>query len=255
GSVEPCDVRFGNLSWGVTNESLTENLKEAGYNPVNVRVIVDKETGRAKGFAFATFESAEEASKVIADLNGAELDGRNVRVEIALAKQNNNQFGNDRPPRQNFGQRQERPKGEPTSTLFVGNLSFSVSEDSLRNAFSAHSVSSVRLPTDRETGRLKGFGYVEFGCVQEAQAAMNELNGAEIEGRAIRLDFAGARDNNGGGGGGGGGRGNFRGGRGGGRGDFRGGRGGRGARGGGRGGMSRPPMMSAKPQGKKITFD
>ena len=111
----------------------------------------------------------------------------------------------------------------------------------------------IRLPTDPESGRPKGFGYVQFSSVEEARAAFNELNGAEIDGRPVRLDFSTPRANNGGGGGGGRGRGGF-GGRGGGgpRGGGRGGRGGFGGRGGGPPNKARGGIPEYK--GTKVTF-
>ncbi|KEQ94648.1 hypothetical protein AUEXF2481DRAFT_53836, partial [Aureobasidium subglaciale EXF-2481] len=79
--------------------------------------------------------------------------------------------------------------------LFVGNVSFNTTTDSLTGYFSEFgSINSIRLPTDRETGAPKGFGYVEFGSVDEAKAALEGLNGADVDGRNIRLDFAAPRD-------------------------------------------------------------
>ncbi len=114
--------------------------------------------------------------------------------------------------------------------LYVGNLAYSVEENSLREVFAQYgNVTSVKIIVDRESGRSKGFGFVEFETPEEAAAAMEELNGREIEGRTIRVTEARPNDNAGrGGGGGGGGRGGDRGGRG-----DRGGYGGGGNRGGG----------------------
>ena len=128
----------------------------------------------------------------------------------------------------------------------------------------------IRLPTDRETGAPKGFGYVEMESIEEATAAFEALQGADMAGRALRLDYAGARPENndsprggrGGFGGRGGGRGGFgdRGGRGGGRGrggfGDRGGRGGRGGRGDRGGSSSRGTNRGGFGDfsGKKTTF-
>jgi RNA recognition motif-containing protein len=120
--------------------------------------------------------------------------------------------------------------------LYVGNLAYSVEENALRDLFSQYgNVTSVKIIVDRDSGRSKGFGFVEFDTSEEAAAAMEETNGREIDGRTIRVTEA--RPNDGGGnrgGGGGGGRGGDRGGRGG--GGDRGGYGGGGGRGGGGGG-------------------
>ncbi|WP_437481834.1 RNA-binding protein [Sorangium sp. So ce1014] len=112
--------------------------------------------------------------------------------------------------------------------LYVGNLAFHSTEDSLRSAFEAAGVEvlSIQLMTDRMTGQSRGFGFVEVGDAQ-AQAAINALHGKDLDGRTLTVNEA--RERTGGpGGGGGGGGGGFRGGGGGG--------GGRGGGGGGRGG-------------------
>jgi len=118
--------------------------------------------------------------------------------------------------------------------LYVGNLSYDVDSSALEALFSAHgTVQSAQIISDRDTGRSKGFGFVEMGSDAEAQAAISALNGQENNGRALTVNEAKPReDRPRGGGGGGGGRGGYGGGGGGG-----GGRGGYG--GGGGGGRSR----------------
>ena len=75
--------------------------------------------------------------------------------------------------------------------LYVGNLPFSVTEQSLQATFSQHgTVESVNLITDRDTGQSKGFGFVEMRTDAEANAAINELNGTELEGRPIKVNEA-----------------------------------------------------------------
>lgn len=88
--------------------------------------------------------------------------------------------------------------------LFVGNVSFDTSEDNLWEFFAEFGeVKSVRLPTDRDTQRPKGFAYVEFTDVETAKKAFEGAKGSEIDGRTIRLDFSQPRTEGGGGGGGG----------------------------------------------------
>jgi RNA recognition motif-containing protein len=92
--------------------------------------------------------------------------------------------------------------------LFVGNLSFNTSQETIEAAFSAlGEVREVALPTDRETGRPRGFAFVTMADAQAAQNAIAQLNGSELDGRQIRVDEAQERSGGGGGfrGGGGGG--------------------------------------------------
>src|SRR3989442_6339785 len=119
--------------------------------------------------------------------------------------------------------------------LYVGNLPYSVSDSDLQQMFEAHgTVQSAQVIMDRDTGRSKGFGFVEMGSDAEAQAAISAMNGKEVDGRALTVNEARPKE---GGGGGGGGRGGYGGGGGpsGGGGVARGGRppGGGGPRGGG----------------------
>ncbi|WP_413586713.1 RNA recognition motif domain-containing protein [Bdellovibrio sp. HCB274] len=105
--------------------------------------------------------------------------------------------------------------------IYVGNLSYQLDEQSLADAFAEFgNVESARIVTDRETGRSKGFAFVEMSTDDEAATAISKLNGAELAGRAMNVSEAkpmAPRENRGGGfgggrGGGGGGRGGFGGG-------------------------------------------
>src|SRR5690242_14767202 len=131
--------------------------------------------------------------------------------------------------------------------LYVGNLSYNIRDDDLHQAFAQYgSVASAKVMMDRDTGRSKGFGFVEMGSDPEAQAAINGMNGQALDGRAIVVNEARPREerpggygNRGGGGGDGGGAGGGRaggGGDGGGGGGDGGGGGGYGGGGGGRSG-------------------
>jgi RNA recognition motif-containing protein len=101
--------------------------------------------------------------------------------------------------------------------LYVGNLPYSATEQSLREAFAASgTVDSVSVITDRDTGQSKGFAFVEMASDREAQAATQAMNGATLDGRQIKVNEAKPRENKGGGGG----RGGFGGGGGGGGGGY-----------------------------------
>jgi RNA recognition motif-containing protein len=101
--------------------------------------------------------------------------------------------------------------------LYVGNLPYSATEQSLREAFAASgTVDSVSLITDRDTGQSKGFAFVEMSSDSEAQTATQAMNGKMLDGRQIKVNEAKPRENRGGSRGGGGGGGGFGGGGGGG---------------------------------------
>ncbi|TNN75575.1 nucleolin [Liparis tanakae] len=242
-----------NLSFTATEEALQATFEKA------VSIRIPQRDGRPKGFAFLEFETTEEATDALENLNNTDIDGRSVRLEFS----------------QNSGRDGARGNGGPTKTLFVKGLSEDTVDQTLKDAFDG--AAAARIVTDRETGSSKGFGFVDFNNEDDCKAAKEAMDDGEIDGRKVTLDYArpkgegGFRGGRGGGGFGGGG---FRGGRGGGgfggggrggggfggrggggrgRGGPRGagGRGGRGSFGGGRGGGG----FAAKPQGKKTKFD
>lgn len=107
--------------------------------------------------------------------------------------------------------------------LYVGNMSFNITQAEIEAAFGEFgTVRSVSIVTDRDTGRPRGFAFVEMGTDAEAQAAINGMDGKSLDGRQLTVNAAKPRENRGGGGGGGGG--------------YGGGGGGGGGRGGSRGG-------------------
>ena len=96
-----------------------------------------------------------------------------------------------------------------SNKLYVGGLPYSITEDRLEELFAEHgTVESARVITDKFTGRSRGFGFVEMSSQEEAQAAIDKLNGTDLEGRSLTVNEAKPREprTGGGGGGGGGGR-------------------------------------------------
>ena len=94
--------------------------------------------------------------------------------------------------------------------IFVGNLSFQSTDESIRSVFAEHGqVEEVALITDRDTGRPRGFGFVQMPNDEEARAAVEAINGRDVDGRTLNVNEAKSREGGGGnrgGGGGGGGR-------------------------------------------------
>ena len=83
--------------------------------------------------------------------------------------------------------------------IFVGNLSYGATEDAMRSLFEAHGeVSSAKIITDRETGRSRGFGFVEMPNDENAQAAVSALDGTDFDGRPLRVNEARPREDRGG---------------------------------------------------------
>lgn len=209
---------------------------------IDANIKYDRDTGKSKGFGHVTFSTVAAANKAL-EKNGADMNGRGIVVDKAEEKTGG--FGGaggaggfqQRTPQAGFGGRGagDTPQKNPAE-LFVKGFDSSMGEEAVRSALEEvfgqyGAIKRVSIPTNRETGELRGIAFVEFGNEGEKTAAL-EADGSEAAGGYLKVDA-----NTGGGGGRGGGRGGF-GGRGGGRG-FGGGRGGGrgfGGRDGGRGG-------------------
>ena len=197
----------GNISFDTTEETLRSTFGSFGGAITDVFIPTDRNSGRKKGFAFVTLDSAEAADKAISGLDQTELDGRTIRVNISKPRE-------DRGPSGGGGA--FNSAGLSDVKLYVGNLSYDTTEVSLRDAFAAFgSVSDCFVPTDRDSGRPRGFAFVTMPA-KEAEEAMMKMNETELDGRTIRVNESRPRNS-----------------------DRGGGRGGRGGYGGGRGGYDR----------------
>ncbi|RVW90027.1 29 kDa ribonucleoprotein A, chloroplastic [Vitis vinifera] len=151
-------------------------IKVHSRNHIDV-VLYDRDTGRSRGFAFVTMSSVEDCNAVIENLDGSEYGGRTLRVNFS-----------DKP----------KPKlplyPETEYKLFVGNLSWSVTSESLNQVFQEYgNVIGARVLYDGETGRSRGYGFVCYSTKAEMDTALESLNGVELEGRAIRISLAQGR--------------------------------------------------------------
>ena len=225
------------LPWVATEKEVRDFFKACGK--ISSVELPMGEDGRSSGTAFVIFAERSELDKAL-ELDGQYWPGTERWLKI--------QEGFEKSDRKSFGTG-VRPEG--CDTVFVGNLPFDVEEDQLREVFaSAGTVDRVRFAM-AEDGSFKGFAHVQFTDGDATDEAV-KLAGTDINGRAIRVDYAPPRNREGGppSGGGRGGRGDGgRGGRGGGRG------------GGGRGGRGAPAAGNANKgsiavsTGKKIAFD
>jgi len=204
-----------NLAWSTDENKLYEFFGKYG-TVENVKVLYDKNTGKARGLAFVQFSTRGEAQSAIDDSSNLGVDGRTLQVCFS------DQKDNSRAPSggsggQTGGYTPSNYEGE-RHTIFVGNLGFKTSEQNVKNFFKdCGNVVDVRIAKDRDTGKSKGFCHVDFdnsSAVEKAKAKA----GQDLDGREVRVDASLPRSNAGGSGGQRGGRGGFRGGRGGGRG-------------------------------------
>ncbi|XP_078427882.1 RNA-binding (RRM/RBD/RNP motifs) family protein [Wolffia australiana] len=176
----------GNLPFSVDSAQLAEIFSNAGTVEM-VEVIYDKLTGKSRGFGFVTMSSVEEVEAAVDMFSGYEIQGRPLRVNSGPPP------SKDGPPQRRFNN--GPPRGSDSGNrIFVGNLSWSVDDQSLQSFFSeAGRVVDARVVIDRDTGRSKGFGFVTFNSDDAAESAVSSFNGADLDGRSIRVTIAEAR--------------------------------------------------------------
>lgn len=215
---EECEAKVSGLSFDATQEDIKAFFEEqANCKVTNIKMLTMHD-GRSKGVAFVKVGSRAALTSVLA-LHKAEHMGRWLNVEESFGAPNKNHHVTP------TGADGANKEGD---TVFVGNLSFTCTDEALRAGFeSVGNIKAVRIAM--RDGQPRGFGHVEFYDNESAKKAC-ELAGTYVDGRPIRVDISEKRQNDGGNRGG---RGGFRGGDRGGRGGFGGGRGGfRGGRGG-----------------------
>ncbi|KAG2640015.1 hypothetical protein PVAP13_2KG064448 [Panicum virgatum] len=165
---DPGRLFVGNLPYTFTSEELSEAFAEAGRVD-DAQIIYDKVTNRSRGFAFVTMATAEEATKAIQMFDGALLGGRTARVNYPEVPR-----GGERRTVTMAGRRHD----DGTYKIYAGNLGWGVRADSLRSVFEGQAgLLDARVIFERDTGRSRGFGFVSFRTAEDAQAALEALDG------------------------------------------------------------------------------
>lgn len=171
-----------NLSWSVTEQDLYDLFSEVGA-VLSAKIPTRREDGKPRGFAFVEMSSVTEGNDAIQSLNGRLLYDR----DIVISFQDENAGGG---AARSTGNRSGGSLASKSAKLFVRSLSYSVTEDDLLNLFQqVGSVISVKIPTDRDTGESKGFGFVEMMSANEAEQAINTLNQTALQGKSIAIDY------------------------------------------------------------------
>ncbi|KAL1523753.1 hypothetical protein AB1Y20_018680 [Prymnesium parvum] len=176
GAAVPTSVYVGNLAWDVSWQHLKDHFKVAGH-VVHADVMTEASTGRSKGCGIVTFGSAHEAAHAIALLHDSQLNGRSI-----LVREDREAGGGGGAA----GAEALRGGAAVPTSVYVGNLSYDVSWQHLKDHFKAAGhVVHADVMTEASTGRSKGCGIVTFGSAREAAHAINTLNETVINGRAI----------------------------------------------------------------------
>ncbi|KAH9313249.1 hypothetical protein KI387_028284 [Taxus chinensis] len=171
---EEAKLYVGNLPFNVDTQSLGELFEGAG-NVLDVNLITDRITGNSRGFAFVTMSNTEEADTGIEKFNQYSYEGRILTVRKATPR----------------GTRVEGPQYGSMCRVYVGNLPWQADDRTLLQMFSEHGkVLEARIVYDKDTGRSRGFGFVTYSSENEVNDAISALDGADMDGRPLRVSIA-----------------------------------------------------------------
>jgi len=186
----PWKCFLGNLSYDIDDDQCKDFFKDCG-TVTDLFWLQDKETQKFFGAGFVTFDTPEGQVAAVAK-NGEELLGRPIKIEFAKPKAG----GNDRTPKKTFEKKEMSEKPEGCVQIFCGNLSYDIDDDATKKFFTdggCGEIKAIRWLTDRESGDFKGCGFIEFYEESSVDAAA-KLNGGDLLGRQIRIDYAKQRE-------------------------------------------------------------
>jgi nucleolin len=163
-----------NLSWSVTEQELQSLFQSVG-GVQEVSIPQDRATGRPRGFAFITMDSVESATKAIQQLSDTMLGDRNIVVDYQDP---------------NKGSRKNSALVTEGSGLFLKGLPYNADEASLGDWLStAGNVLNVSIPTDRETGDVRGFAFIDMASTDDAANVIQQLNGQAYNGQTLQIRY------------------------------------------------------------------
>ncbi|KAI9758579.1 MAG: Peroxisomal membrane signal receptor PTS1 [Chaenotheca gracillima] len=179
-TARPKTIYVGNIQWDCKLEEIEEEFGSLGL--IEDAKILTDEMGRSKGVCFVTFADAESAKQAIAEKHQKFFLGRPLTVQPVRPRPSREA----RPPTQ---------VNEPTKTLFVGNLSFELTDRDLNNLFvDIRNVVDVRVAIDRRTGQPRGFAHADFTDVESAVEGLAILREKKsFHGRPLKLDYSVAK--------------------------------------------------------------
>jgi nucleolar protein 4 len=182
------------LAPAVTTQDLTDFFSES-YPIKNALVVLDKETKVSKGYGFVTFADVEDAQRAKDEMKGAELQGKRIAVDFAEARQREGEVKEAKPANRFKAEREQQMKDAQAPKIIVRNLPWSIkTPDQLGKHFLSYGkVNFVTLPK-KPSGELRGFAFVALRGKKNAERAIQGLNGKEIDGRTIAVDWAVDRD-------------------------------------------------------------
>lgn len=178
----------GNLPYSITNSELAELFGEAG-TVASAEIVYDRVTDRSRGFAFVTMGSVEDAKEAIRMFDGSQVGGRTVKVNFPEVPKGGERLVMGPKISNNYRSFVDSPH-----KIYCGNLGWGLTSQGLRDAFAEQpGVLSAKVIYERDSGRSRGFGFVSFETAESAAAALDLMNGVEVQGRPLRLNLAEGR--------------------------------------------------------------
>ncbi|XP_024932434.2 small ribosomal subunit protein cS22 [Ziziphus jujuba] len=172
----------GNIPRNINNEELTKIFGEHGAVE-KAEVMYDKYSGRSRRFAFVTMKTVEDANAAIEKLNGTEIGGREIKVNITEKPLTRVDLS--------LLQAEESQFIDSPHKVYVGNLAKTVTTDTLKNFFSEKgNVLSAKVSRLPGTSKSSGFGFVSFSSEEDVEAAISSFNNSLLEGQRIRVNKA-----------------------------------------------------------------
>lgn len=172
----------GNIPRTTNNDELQKVFEEHGAIE-KVEVMYDKYSGRSRRFGFVTMKTVDDANAAIEKLNGTEIGGRKIKVNVTEKPLNGVGFS--------VLQGEETPFVDSPYKLYVGNLAKTVTSDSLKSFFAEKgNVVGAKVSRVPGTSKSSGFGFVSFSTEEEVEAAISSFNDAVLEGQKIRVNKA-----------------------------------------------------------------
>jgi polyadenylate-binding protein len=171
----------GNIPRTVNNDELQKIFEEHGAVE-KVEVMYDKYSGRSRRFAFVTMKTTEDVNAAIEKLNGTEVGGREVKVNVTEKPLSNPEFS---------VVQEESPFIDTAFKVYVGNLSKTATAEKLKTFFSEKGkVVSVKISRVPGTSKSSGFGFVSFDSEEDVDSAVKSFNNTLFEGQKIRVNKA-----------------------------------------------------------------
>ncbi|KAJ4824122.1 30S ribosomal protein 2, chloroplastic [Turnera subulata] len=173
---------IGNIPRNLGNEELRKIVEEHGAVE-KAEVMYDKYSKRSRRFAFVTMKTVEDANSAIENLNGTQIEGREIKVNITEKPL--------QPIDLSLLQKEESQFVDSPYKVYVGNLTKTVTTDMLKKTFSGKGkVLSAKVSRVPGTSKSSGFGFVTFSSDEDVEAAISSFNGTLLEGQQIRVNKA-----------------------------------------------------------------